>query len=139
MRGFTANQCNSLFANMCDMSCHHLASCECGRMDLRAVENGTDRRDDEFRIRFMNTELDEGGVRFKIVYLPQRKEWNTPQGIQKFDDKPYPRVNRHGKTIDLFLEQATAGVLDPGFYIRVEGGMSSTVHCRVIDDLYRSP
>ena len=65
-------------------------------------ENGTDRRDDAFRISFMNTQLDEGGVRFKIVCLPQRKEWKMPPGIQKFDDKPCPRVERKGRTMNRF-------------------------------------
>ena len=45
---------------------------------------------------------------------------------------------RGDRSWNLCLEQCRSGMIDEVLYIRVEGGMSQSVHCRVIDDLYRS-
>ena len=37
-----------------------------------------------FRTSYMHTQLDDGGVRFKIVYLASKKQWHLPVGSAKF-------------------------------------------------------
>ena len=34
-----------------------------------------------FRCSYMNTFLDESGIRFTIVYLPERKRWDLLHGV----------------------------------------------------------
>ncbi len=54
------------------------------------------------------------------------------------EEKCYPRRMHNGKTVNLCLEQCKMGIISQGYYIRVEGGMSVPVYCRIIPDLYRS-
>ena len=94
-----------------------------------------------FRCSWMNTFLDESGTRFTIVYVPERKRWDLVHGI--FEPQVEPtlvRKQRNGSLREwsLYLEQCRGCWIDSGLYIRVEGGMSQSVHCRVINDLYRS-
>ena len=82
-----------------------------------------------FRTSYMHTQLDDGGVRFKIVYLASKKQWHLPVGSAKFQAVSASRY---------CTDQKSAGEIKVGFYIRVEGGMSEPTHCRVIQDLYRT-
>ena len=82
-----------------------------------------------FRTSYMHTQLDDGGVRFKIVYLASKKQWHLPVG-----SAPFQAVHSSRYCTDL----KSAGEIKVGFYIRVEGGMSEYTHCRVIQDLYRT-
>ncbi len=77
----------------------------------------------------MNTQLDDGGVRFKFVYVASKMQWRLPVGSEKFQEVSGTRY---------CTEQKGAGEIKTGFYIRVEGGMSGPTHCRVLQDLYRN-
>ncbi len=87
---------------------------------------------DLFRRSYMNTPTREVGVRLKIVYLAKRKTWQLQKGIGPWRD-PLPNPNNL-----LCTEQTEEGEIRPGFYIRVESGMSETSHRRILIGLYRT-
>ena len=86
-----------------------------------------------FRASSMHTQLDDSGVRFKIVYLASRKQWRLP-----VSGDPGFRTGMKSADELRAVGIRTAGELRAGFYIRVEGGMSEHTHCRVIQDFYRT-
>ena len=86
-----------------------------------------------FRESFMNTLIDDSGVRFKIVYLASKKQWRFPvKGQPDFrsDVKSEAEISASGIR--------TAGMLQIGFYIRVEAGMSSNTYRQIVPELYRT-
>jgi hypothetical protein len=86
-----------------------------------------------FRESFMNTQIDDSGVRFKIFYLAYKKQWCFPvSGHQDFRSDVKSADDIHASGI------RTAGELKPGYYIRVEAGMSSDTYSKIVPEMYRT-
>ena len=82
----------------------------------------------KFRRSFMNTPIDEVGVRVTIVYLARAKHWKMRES-----DGPW-REQARGPVC---TTQTSECDIARGFYIRVESGMSERVHRRCLMSLYR--
>ena len=61
-----------------------------------------------FRTSYMHTQLDDGGVRFKMFYLASKKQWHLPVG-----SAPVQAVHSSRYCTDL----KSAGEIKVGFYI----------------------
>ncbi len=86
---------------------------------------------ERFRRSYMNTPIDDSGVRMKIMYLAKEKNWVLSPDCSTQRRAPLQGFSR------LCTTQTGWGVLEVGFDIRAEGGMSESIHRRVLMDLYR--